>query len=657
MHNKNYVPIALLMAAALIVSACSGSGGHANPGNERETPLDQLALRSVRDCSDYREYLARGWIRRHTSYTYGLGDDMAVPGMPSAGTAAPDTITETNIQEPGVDEQDVVKTDRAGRFYIAHDRYLIVETGFPAASLGELARLDVNMRVRALYFDESSRRIALFGLALWDAVQGSREIVSFIDVADPAQPRETSRMELSGWEMQTRRVGARIHAFMQAEPREPAALKTSDFLNLVSRYHEAFRNGDNAASAQLYAEIAASVRAAVAAQSDSELLLPASRVQDGVRTPLNLLACADIQRPDITTMPGLGALISFNLDGTNPSATAVAGGGQEIYATKENFYVSRASGGWWLDEGTPTRETAVYRFAIGSARPEYRSVGKVRGWTQDQYNFSEHAGVLRIASNDGRGNNFLSVLEDDTRGNLARIAEITGFGAQERMFATRFIGTRGFIVTFRQIDPLFAFDLTDPRNPVLKGELEIPGFSTYAHPLGEHHLLTVGNNGSNALQLQIFDVSDLTAPRVLHRYTPDSTGWSHSPAGWDPHAFTFDAARGVLAIPYYRYSYHNSPNNFSGFLAFRVSVASGFTELTRVDHSAMAYDYYCDPVPRESWYTYPCGDGSYALWTWPRRTVVMTSGSDEYLYTLSDVGIQANHLVAPNYPALASDGF
>lgn len=649
--NNNNLSVVSFFVVTILVTACSGGGNPSTPEvSERETPLEQLALKSVRDCSDHREYLARMWVRQHTSYSYNFAD-------PPASVATPETITQTNVQEPGADEQDMVKTDSAGRFFIAHDRYLIVETGFPAANLGELARLNLNMHARVLYFDEPSRRIAVFGWAFWDATYDSRDVVSFIDVADPANPRETGRMELTGWAMQTRRVGARVHAFLRVGAQQPAALRTAEFRDLVTRYRDTYRNDDEDARARLYAEIAAAVRAAVAAQPESEILLAATWVQDGIRSPLNLLGCADIQRPDVTTEPGFGALISFDLDGANASAIAVAGGGYQLYATKDSFYVSRSSGSWWLDGAAPKSETAIYRFAIGGTRPEYRGVGKVRGWARNQYNFSEHAGVLRVASNEGGRNNFLSVLQDDTQGNLVRIAELTGFGAEENMFATRFMGTRGFIVTFRQIDPLFTFDLTDPHNPVLKGELEIPGFSTYAHPLGDSHLLTVGNDGNGRLQLQIFDVSDLGAPRLVHRYMPDSTTWSGSPASWDPHAFTFDAARGVLAIPYYRYNPFNFADSFSGFLAFRVSLTTGLTELTRVDHSAMAYDYYCDPAPRETWYARACGDGGYGLWTSPRRTVVMTSGSDEYLYTLSDVGIQANHLAAPNYPMLASDGF
>ncbi len=148
----------------------------------------------------------------------------------------------------------------------------------------------------------------------------------------------------------------------------------------------------------------------------------------------------------------------------------------------------------------------------------YRATGTVPGFILNNYALSEHDGDLRVASTEeapwmtgASGASRVTVLRQDGA-RLNRIGAVGGLGeAGERIFGVRFIGERGYVVTFRQTDPLYTLDLSDPTAPKVAGQLKIPGYSAYLHPVGENLLLGVGREGS-AVKASLFDVSNLAAP-------------------------------------------------------------------------------------------------------------------------------------------------
>ena len=301
------------------------------------------------------------------------------------------------------------------------------------------------------------------------------------------------------------------------------------------------------------------------------------------------------------------------------------------------------------------QETAIYQIEIGDNPPEYRAMGVVDGWADSSFNLSEHQDHLRVATNSWEldpatdvwdRHNSLYVLANDGTGTLAQVGSVEGFGEQERIFSSRFIGDRGFIVTFRQIDPLFAFDLSDPTDPKLMGELEIPGVSTYLHPLDESHLLTIGLNGDDTgldgrIQLQIFDVGDLSNPQRLHAFVPEfdaANGFTWSSAVFDHLAFNYFDSANVVTIPI-QYWADERQDHFSGFAAFSVSIPDGFAELGRLDHSDLARDTYCTAsgLAPDS-----CDDGIYIESANPKRSVSAIYNGGTYIYTLSDVGMKVS---------------
>jgi len=206
--------------------------------------------------------------------------------------------------------------------------------------------------------------------------------------------------------------------------------------------------------------------------------------------------------------------------------------------------------------------------------------------------------------------------------------ELTGLAAGERIFSARFEGPRGYVVTFRQIDPLFTLDLSDPSRPRAVGELKVPGFSTYLHPMGEDHVLAIGREVVDRTQgqafagvaLQVFDVSNFADPRLLHKHVLGTAG-SQSDALYDHKAFNFFAARALLGIPFSDWAPGRAFR--SSLDVFRVTTAGGITPLGSVDHSDLVA---------------PGASSGYGWTPYVRRSVMI----DDFVYSISSGGLKVS---------------
>ncbi|OQC35645.1 MAG: Beta propeller domain protein [Deltaproteobacteria bacterium ADurb.Bin058] len=182
------------------------------------------------------------------------------------------------------------------------------------------------------------------------------------------------------------------------------------------------------------------------------------------------------------------------------------------------------------------------------------------GYAINQFAFDEYEGKLRVATTDDKGwwnsdksESRVTVLEDKG-GELVEIGVVAGLGLGERIHGVRFIGDQGYVVTYKQIDPLYVIDLKDPTNPTVAGELKIPGFSSYIHPLEDGFLLTAGRDGDEegnvgGVKIEIFDVTDPANPKSVTKAVVGD-GWNTwSEALFNHKAFNFFRARNLLAIP------------------------------------------------------------------------------------------------------------
>ena len=311
-----------------------------------------------------------------------------------------------------------------------------------------------------------------------------------------------------------------------------------------------------------------------------------------------MVACDDVRKPAVYSGPGMLTVLTVDLArGLKPlDSDSLMTDAQTIYASKRNLFVATER---WFDPtvSDPDREidagrfTAIHKFAIDDPESaEYRAAGQVRGFVLNQFALSEHAGALRVATTDQppwragadqrESESYVTVLGEK----LNEVGRVGGLGRGERIFAVRFLGDRGYVVTFRQIDPLYTLDLSNPEKPAVRGELKLLGFSSYLHPIGSDLLLGLGQDANEqgqrrGTQLSLFDVSDLSAPRRLHsRELGESTS---SAAEYDHHAFLYWPATKLTVVPI---SAYRPEDQFNGAVGFRVDRDKGISELGRAEH-------------------------------------------------------------------------
>ncbi|MBN2895721.1 MAG: beta-propeller domain-containing protein [Campylobacterales bacterium] len=269
------------------------------------------------------------------------------------------------------------------------------------------------------------------------------------------------------------------------------------------------------------------------------------------------------QRADITTVS------AFDItSGAFDEAVSFLGNPHTYYASTENLYLLSSEYPLYYSFDTYVEQLSIYKIALGETL-EYRAKGSVRGGVLNQFSMSEHEGVLRIATTTGNSwsptgtqNSVFALQEKDEE--LQNMGVLDGLGKKgEQIYAVRFIGDRGFVVTFRNTDPLYTIDLSDPANPRKVGELEIPGYSTYFHPISQDQLLSIGRDADasgsvGGLQIQLFDLSDFAHPTLSDKLLIGDRN-TYSDAEYDHKAFIYRASDQSFGFPYRSYDGYKEP--------------------------------------------------------------------------------------------------
>ncbi len=298
---------------------------------------------------------------------------------------------------------------------------------------------------------------------------------------------------------------------------------------------------------------------------DTSTLLPRFTRADsgGVETTGDVLTWESLFHP--IDPDGFGVVYVASIDIDNDATFSAVGVVAEpglVYSSLDALYLTDTE---YDFAGSRRTTTDVYKFAYADRTAKAVAAGSVSGRILNQYSMSEYNGFLRVATTVDATfgpfgqrtppTNHVFVLSQAGSA-LDVVGSVEGIAPRETIQSARFVGDKGFVVTFEQIDPLFTIDLSDPTNPRVAGELEVPGFSTFLVPIDENHLLAVGQHvpppgmfGPWGVQLSIFDVTDFDRPQLMDRVTiGDDTGAS-SEAIYNPKAFTYFAQRGTVALP------------------------------------------------------------------------------------------------------------
>ena len=528
-------------------------------------------------------------------------DEQSAPG-----SDLPPGESGTNVQEAGVDEPDLVKAAHGVIFVVADNRLHAVKgEGLELLGTLELEGWGHQMLVRdgrllmlsqaTPYGDVPVPRgdvpvtDGAIGVGLGETVTELTEI----DVSDPTAMKVTATERIRGEHVSSRLSGGTARVVIWSRPR-----------------------------ALLQPELRAQLRGWL----PRRVLRRASGGRPRFRPAAR---CGRVMRPAVHSGVDLLTVLTIDMDKGLPAvdSDAVLGGGETVYASKRALYVGLEK---WSDESSgggeplPGDHTQLHKFDTSDASAtSYRASGRVAGHLLNQFSMSERADVLRVATTRfagaGPGDESESsvVTLAERHGALVPLGRVDGLGRGELIHAVRFLGDVGYVVTFRQTDPLYTVDLARPDAPRVVGELKIRGYSAYLHPIGENLLIGVGQDATAegarlGAQVSLFDVSNLSRPARLHQRTLGDGGSSE--VEWDHHAFLWWAPAKLAVLPLENWG--DGTSVFAGAVGLAVDPATGIAEVGRATHD---------------------GEG----WTSAVRRSLIVGGR---LVTVSNGGVQQNSL-------------
>lgn len=454
----------------------------------------------------------------------------------------------TNTQVENVDEADIVKTDGKYIYYVTNNSVYVVK----ADDLNLESKLDFsvsddeNTRYYPSELFISEDKLVIIGNYVKYSTQNNNEnslakriaistnistTKAYIyDISNKSEPKELRQVDIDGDYDTSRMIGNTLYLISTKYMYYNPDLKDTDILPI---YYDS-------ASSNEYKNI------------DCNRIVYNKDSDDSVYKTVGAVNINDNSEIIVETFLGYG---------------------DTVYCSESNLYLTSPV----YNEGNTQvlNSTEIYKFNISDGGLKYVCKNTINGNVNNQFSLDEYNGNLRVAttvtiqeepnktsSKDGyevveigktTTNNILYVLDE----NLEKIGELTDFGITEKIYSVRFIGNVAYIVTFEQIDPLFVIDLSDPRNPVMKGELEIPGYSSYLHPYDENHIIGIGynvkDNGyggvtNETVKISMFDVSDLSNPKEIFTKSLGE-GYSYSNVTYDHKLLMYDKARNLMGFP------------------------------------------------------------------------------------------------------------
>jgi len=641
----------LILLAVLLFSACGREGvpdqahqaGSSSVGVDLEpdgAPVvrSAVALERFEDCSALLGHLRTAGRERVGPYglpgaagardfalrTGGRATADTSAGAPAAQESAATQPTSgdfstTNVQEESVDEPDIVKNDgnrilvvdrnesdgrprlvylsvADGRARIAGRLDLPVEAGSELLVSGNRAMV-LGFGGYAIPFGPgpaNSRAVAEDRSAIAPEQQKVETVATVIDISNPGSMKVTDTLRLDGNYVSARMVGGIARLVLNSQSSR-LALDTPTQSTPEASRAALESNRKKIASAPIDAWLPHFVH------NDAG----GKKIDEGPLTK-----CDSTYTPQ--SFSGFGTVSVVTIDPANPNpqrSSTVLGDAGIVYASPTSLYVATQR---WPEprplaiEDAPivapepipaAPRTEIHRFDISDrVRAIYSASGRVEGTVLNQWSMSEHEGFLRIATTTDQfspegavSSSTVNVLT--TRGtNLARVGSVGGIGKGERIFGVRFIGDTGYVVTFRQVDPLHVIDLSEPTRPRVLGELVIPGYSAYLHPVGEGKLLGVGQDASPegmrlGAQVSLFDVSDPNDPKQLAKIRESNAS---SPVEYDHHAFLYWERSSLAVVPMESYGEvtpnRESVQQRSAAVGYRVD-GDSLREIGRASHS------------------------------------------------------------------------
>ena len=583
----------------------------------------------------------------------------AMPNAPmaaqeSTGSVAPsgDAFSQTNVQVQGVDEADMVKLDGTYAYHLTKNRIAISQVN-PAidSKLVSMVTLPTDQQAQDFYVD--GNRLVLISTKYENRVYPmplrarlmqptimpwygrSVSVADVYDISARNNPKKIRTVEFDGSISTSRRIGDRVYLVMNA---------------WTPWDQQSYWNG-------------------------SGDLVPAFKDSKAGSAFKPMVTCGQVIAFPQPSNQYL-AIASLSMTGSGEiKRTVVLGSAQTIFASTGNLYVARTD--WTqpsvrdsLVPSTQGERTVIEKFALKNGDAPYLGRATVPGTLLNQFSMDEFNGDLRVATTKGQvwnqnnpSTNNVYILSSD----LKPRGKIEGLAPGEKIYSVRFMGKRGYMVTFKKTDPLFAFDLSNPDSPSILGKLKIPGYSDYLHPMDENHLIGIGKNAADAeegdfawyqgIKVAVFDVTDVAHPREMWKTDIGDRG-TDSPALHNHKAFLYDAAKQLLSFPVLLAELTPEQKSgpemsasqygdytFQGAYVYRLTLDKGFELLGRVTHHEN------DDAFKKSGYYWSYSDNDIDRVQFVNNTLLTFSPNEIHLNALPSLDTTGN-IIYPKLPTV-----
>ncbi|MFH0954869.1 MAG: beta-propeller domain-containing protein [Candidatus Micrarchaeota archaeon] len=582
------VILVLAVAVVALVAVVPTTPGH--PGNPNNPAADAQPIPKFSSCSALKASFEEA---RQNERNYGFGMEKMLTGMPmaaqSTGSSADGSSNQgpaystTNVQVEGVDEADIVKTN--GEYiYTLTEGALTISKAYPAQEAGLVSYTPLNeeneinaenqgysgMQPQEMFLD--GEFVLIFGnqwmnifpepLENTNAGSGSGmmppryysgnsvTVMQLWNVSDKTSPRLVKTAELEGEYVSSRKIGSTAFFVISTSPQR---IWTENVLQ--------------------------------------EQMLPQYREKTGTLSTDDIFkpscGCADVGYLEPTQPESFITIGSLEM--TNPKAEIkkqiIVGSGENVYASLNNLYVAQSSynypklfpipmvreitrGIFEIANPEPAETTTVHKFSLANNTVSYLGLMQAPGHILNQFSMDKFDNHFRIATTIGevwntqkKSTNNIFIFDSE----LKKTGSLEDLAPGEKIYSARFMGARGYLVTFKKVDPFFVIDLSNPSSPQVLGKLKIPGYSDYLHPFDETHIIGVGKNTIEAsdelvgqrgldfawyqgIKIALFDVTDVANPKEMYKVDIGDRG-TDSPALHDHKAFLFDKEKQLLAIP------------------------------------------------------------------------------------------------------------
>lgn len=447
--------------------------------------------------------------------SFDMGSTVTTKGDIEGGMGD-DSHSETTVQVDGVDEADVIKTDGKYIYILSYNdkgnSIKIVEAGVEPKQLSDIS-ITEDVYASNLYLTED-RLVVLCG------INGEKEVTALIyDISNPNAPKKLESCTQSGYLNTSRLIGNKLY--------------------LISNFYINVNN---------------------MVKSDTESYIPYIYCgeYEGAVAPDTVHFYNECKSPEYTIIS------AFNIEDSSLISTqSVLGGTETVYSSTDNIIISAMGG---------ENKTQIARFKIQDGNIELKASAELGGRLLNQFSIDEYKEHFRFVLTEtvtikegtvtNNGSTVTKTVDETTTlnslvildGDLKETGKISNIAPDERVYSVRFMGDVAYFVTFRQVDPLFSVDVSNPKNPKIIGALKIPGFSNYLFPYGDGNLLGIGQNAdektgrTGSMKLSMFNISD---PSNVTENDKTDIPAVHSEALYNHKAVLADYGRNIIAFSAY----------------------------------------------------------------------------------------------------------